>query len=261
MTATTLATERPTTRAVPRVSQGGVLAVVRLHLVNRMQLVWQPLMIFGFIFAVNAAIWAIVSSATSASAAGISEGTLWSGGTSFVLVWQLMVAVQAMNRTFAFALGMGATRRDYYLGTVTALTLTSACWAVLIGVLGAVEDATDGWGLGGHLFSVTYFGDDGPVARAWYFFLLAIFFAFLGTVAGALFVRWHTWGVLAFSATLTVLLLGALAWLLVGHGWHDFAGFLSRLGFAGSYPLLLVPTVLSGVLGWLALRGATAKSG
>lgn len=258
MSATTIATSLPVTRAT-HPGRGRVLAVVRLHLVNRYQLVYQPLAIFAFIFAINAAIWAIVGSATGGSA-GIAEGTVWSGGTSFVMVWQLLVAVQAMNRTFAFALGMGSTRRDYYLGTAITLTVSSAAWSILIGVLAVIENATHGWGLNGHLFAVKYFGD-GTLTRVWYVFLLMLFFSFLGTVAGAVFVRWRTWGLLGFAAVMVLILLGVAAWLVVGHGWHGFADFLGRLGFAGSYPLLLVPVVISGILGWTALRGATAKSG
>jgi len=253
------------TIAAPAVRPTGrnrILAVFRLYFANPTQMVWQPLLILAFIFAVNWLIWLIVAVSSSGSATeGMSTGTSWSGATAFAFVWPLVVATQAMNRTFPFALGFAATRRDFYLGTALALVAMCAGLAILIGVLAAVEDATNGWGLGGHMFAVTYFGADGPFARTWYVFLLMLCFAFLGSVSGALYVRWRTWGILAFGAALAVLIIGTLAIVALTNGWADVFGFFAGLGFAGSYPLLLIPTVLSGIVGWAAIRGATARSG
>ena len=253
-----IAFEAPQTRPLGR---NRIIAVFRLFFVNPTQMVWQPLMIYAFVFGVNWLIWLVASLAPDVEASGMEQGTRWSGASAFAFVWQLVVAVQAMNKTFPFALGLGATRRDYYLGTALALVTMSAAWAVLIGLLALVEDATGGWGLGGHMFAVNYFGDDGPLMRTWYVFLLMLFFASLGTVAGALFVRWRTWGLLAFFAVIVVLLVGGFAWILLSDGWGAVGAFFAGNGFSGSYPLLLVPVAVSGVLGWAALRGATAKSG
>jgi len=237
-----------------------ILAVLRLHFANPTQMVWQPLGIFAFVFAVNWVIWFIASSADPSGVEGMSTGTSWSGASAFAFVWQLVVAVQAMNKTFPFALGLGSTRRDFYLGTALAMAVMSAGWAILIGVLALVEDATGGWVVGGHMFSVVYFGDDGPLARVWYVFLLMLFFAFVGTVAGSLFVRWRTWGLLGFGAVMAILLVGGLALASFLNGWAAIGRFFLSLGFAGAYPLLLIPIVVAGVIAWAALRGATARS-
>jgi len=246
--------------SVTRTTPSRILPVLRLHFVNPVVTVWTPLMIYSFIFAVNWLIWLTVSLATTDGTEGMTQGTQWSGASMFIFVWLLVLAVQAMNQSFHFALGFGATRRDYYLGTVVALVVSAAGWAIVFGALSAIEDATGGWGLGGHMFSVFYFGDDGPIARTWYAFLVMLFFASLGLVAGALFVRWRTFGIIGFFAVLVLVIVGSIAAILLSHTGEEVAGFIGRLGFAGSYPLLLVPVVIAGALGFVALRGATARS-
>ncbi|OJX70102.1 MAG: hypothetical protein BGO95_03535 [Micrococcales bacterium 73-13] len=252
------------TTAVPADTRAGgpsrILAVFRFHFVNPTIVAWMPLGITGIIFAMNWAIWFIVHTATTEGGEEMSNGTSWSGASMFIFVWLLVLAVQAMNRTFHLALGLGATRRDYYLGTVAALLVACAGWAIVFGVLGLVEDATGGWGLNGHMFASVYFGDDGPFARTWYVFLLMLFFASLGLVAGALWVRWRTWGILGFGVVLGFLLIGGLAWIALTNAWAQVGAFFAGLGFAGAYPLLLIPVVVAGLLGFLALRRATARS-
>lgn len=252
-TATTHATA-PTTKRSNR-----VLAVFKLHFANPTTVLWMPLGILGLIFTMNWLLWLIIAAAAG-EGDGVTEGTAWSGASMFIFVWLLVVAVQAMNRTFHFALGFGAARKDYYLGTVGALVLTSAGWSIVVATLAVIEESTKGWGLGGHMFASIYFGDDGPFARLWYIFLLMLFFMSLGLVAGAAFVRWKTLGLLAFFAVLGFALIGGIAWLALTDSWIAFGSFFATLGFAGAYPLLLIPVVVSSLIGYLALRRATARS-
>jgi hypothetical protein len=248
----------PTTRPA---SQSRIPAVFRLHFANPTTVAWMPLWIYGTIFAINWLIWLIVYFASAPEdRAGIGRGTSWSGASLFIFVWLLVMAVQSMNRTFHLALGFGSTRRDYYLGTALALVLVSAGWAIVFGILGAIEDATNGWGLNGHMFAPIYFGDDGPFARTWYVFLLMLFFTSIGLVAGAAWVRWRTFGVIGFFTIIAFLLIGSIAWITFAGAWAQFGSAMQTLGFAGVYALLLVPTVIAGVVGYLALRRATARS-
>jgi hypothetical protein len=98
--------------------------VARLHFANPWNMVVVPWMIIGFVFVVNLAIWIIIHAASDGSTS--LAGTKWAGSTFYIFVYFIVVAVQAMNRTFAFALGYSATRRDYYLGTALAFTVQSA---------------------------------------------------------------------------------------------------------------------------------------
>ena len=236
-------------------------AVFKLHYANPTTVAWMPLWIYGTIFAMNWLIWLIIFNASSPEGrVGMSTGTAWSGASLFIFVWLLVLAVQAMNRTFHLALGFGSTRRDYYLGTAAALVLACAGWAIVFGIMGALEEATNGWGLGGHMFAPIYFGDDGPIARTWYVFLVMLFLTSIGLVAGAAWVRWRTFGVIGFFTIVAFLLIGGLAWVALTDSWPELGAAMQTLGFSGVYALLLVPTAIAGLIGYLALRRATARS-
>src|SRR5690554_4877023 len=99
-----------------------VLNVTRLHLTNKFPMMVLPLLILGFIFLVNLLIWLLIRSvAGPESAPDVTEGMQFSGASSFIFVYMMVVAVQAVNLTFPFALGYSVTRRDFYLGTSVML--------------------------------------------------------------------------------------------------------------------------------------------
>ena len=86
-----------------------ILNVVRLHLANPWTAVIMPWLIFGAIFALNWSIWLIVWTAASpADRADVSDGLQWNGAVFYFFVYMLIVAAQAMNATFSYALGLGA---------------------------------------------------------------------------------------------------------------------------------------------------------
>ena len=64
------------------------------------------------------------------------------GGSTFVFVYMMVVAVQAMNQTFSFVVGLGATRRDYFAGTSLTFVALSVIFGVGIALLVLVERAT-----------------------------------------------------------------------------------------------------------------------
>jgi len=235
----------------------------RLHFANPATTIFMPLGILGIIFAANWGIWWIVgrSIGEDAEARGdFAEGTQWSGAVTFVFVWMLVVAVQAMNRTFPLALGYGATRRHYYTGTVLAFLALSAGWAVILSVLAVLEEVTAGWGLGGRMFSAIYFSSDGPWLRTWYFFVLLLSFFGVGALTGSLYVRWKQYGIVGFFTALAFLAIGGGALIAVTNSWQRVGEFFVSLGFAGVFALLLVPTLVAVAGGYLALRKAPARN-
>jgi hypothetical protein len=125
------------------------------------------------------AIWAILDVSVSMDSGEAVDGTQWSGAATFIFVYMAVVAAQAITVTFPFALGYSVTRREYYLGTSLLFLLVSAGYAVVLAVLAAIEDATGGWGLGGHTFTAIYFGDEGGLIRLFVFFSLFLFFFFV----------------------------------------------------------------------------------
>lgn len=254
---TTIALERPA-GALARITR-----VVRMNLANPWTTVVMPWIVIGSIFLLNYGIWWIIYLSADAEAhANASEGMQWSGASSWVFFYMLVVAAQAMNFTFPLALGFGSTRRDFYLGSALTFVLLSAAYSVALTILSAIESATDGWGLGGKMFTAIYFGGADLVIwqRLIIFFCVMLFFFFVGAAVATVFVRWRATGLVAFFILLGVLLVGAIALITFTGSWPAIGEF-----FVVSQPLgvalwLLVPTAIAGTAGYLVLRRATPRS-
>jgi hypothetical protein len=247
-----------TTAALGRTSR-----IVRLHLANPRTTIVLPALIVGAIFLMTLAIWTLISANLDPSeAAEASEGTQYSGASSWIFVYMLIVAVQAMNLTFPLALGYGSTRRDFYLGSALTFVLLSAGWAVGLTILSGLETLTGGWGVGLHMFTAIYFG--GGEMELWQrlvvFFCVMLFFFFTGAAFGAVYVRWKATGLIVAFIALGALLVGAIALFTYTRSWDVVGAFFAQAQVLGTALWLLVPTAIGGVIGYLVLRHATPRS-
>lgn len=237
-----------------------ITRVVKLHFANPWPILITPWMIMGFIFVANLAIWWMITTIASPDdAADAVDGFQYSGASGFVFVYMLVVAIMSMNQTFAFALGFGATRRDYYLGTALTFVILSAIFTAGFVVLGAIERATGGWGLGGRMFTPAYLGDQWYV-QAFCVFAALLFFFFVGSISGAIYVRYKSFGVTLFWCLVALGIVGGAALLTLTSNWEAFGKFFADAGFVGGYAWSLVPTVLAAVAGFFVLRRATPRS-
>jgi len=237
-----------------------VLNVVKLQLANPWTAIVTPWMILGYIFLANLLIWIIIAATTSGSdAADARRGLGYSGASFYIFVYMMVLAIQMFSITFRFALGLGVTRRDYWLGSALTFVIIAAMFSVGISLLGVIERATGGWWLGGRMFSAVYFGDDGW-QRLLVFFFGLLFFLFIGSLFAAVWVRWKATGMIVLFGGLGVLIIGAIAWFSFTRTWNSFGDV-----FAGATPLsiaswLLVPAVIAAGAGFLILRRATARA-
>jgi len=259
MTTATLAESASKTHEPP---SNRVLAVLRLHFVNINTTIAVPWMIMGFIFLVNLAIWALIfTSVTSESdRADVEQGLTWSGASFFVFVYMAVVAIQAINLTFPFAQGYSVTRRDFYLGTSIAFVLLAAFYAAGLTVLSVLEDATGGWGFGGHMFTSVYFGVGPWYTRFVLFFVLLLFFFFVGAAFAAVYVRWKANGMIVLFAAITLLVVAAGALVTLVDAWPAVGGWFDDNGVNGVILWSLVPTVVAGITGYFVLRRATPRN-
>jgi hypothetical protein len=254
---TTVVPTRAATTPISRITR-----IVKLNLTNPWTTIILPWLIIGAIFALSYGIWLIIFANISAEdASNAGEGMQYSGASSWIFVYMMVIAVQAMNLTFPLALGYGVTRRDFYLGSSLTFVLLSAMYAVGLTILATIEEATNGWGLGGRMFTAIYFGGDDVVwwSRLLTFFFILLFFFFLGASVATLYVRWKANGLVAYFLALGVLAVGAVAFLTYTDNWGLVGDFLS-LGALGVSAWLLVPTALAGIAGYLVLRRATPRS-
>ncbi|GAB3608636.1 hypothetical protein GCM10027414_07610 [Humibacter ginsengiterrae] len=230
--------------------------VTRLHFANRFSMIALPWMVLGFIYLVNIVIWISIFSATGKPL----EGTQWSGSTFYFYVYFGVVAVQAMNLTFRFAMGLSATRRDYFLGTLLAFVILGAMITIVCTVLSYVEEWTHGFGMNGHMFSNVYFGS-GPLWQRLFTCFGAFLFCFaLGSIAGSVFVRWRVNGLYLLGAIVAVLSVAFVATATLAGSWPAVGQWFLQMRTVGVVAWSLIPTVIAGVAGYFVLRKAPSRA-
>ena len=247
----------------PAATRGGgsrIWAVVRLQFTNPWTVIILPWIILTAILLLNLGIWWIIySNLSPADLANAQEGTQYSGAISYAFVYMMVVAVQAINGYFPFALGYGVTRRDYYLGAALSFVLLSVYYSLGFTVFSLIEDATDGWWVGGTMFTAVYFGEN-PLQRLFIFFAILMFFFFIGSAVAAVYVRWKSLGMIVFFAALAFLLLAVGALLTATESWPAVGAWFEANGFIGTFAWTLVPTAIAAITGYFILQRATPKS-
>lgn len=241
-----------------------ILAVVRLHLVNRYSVFAVPWMIMGGIFVVNVAIWWIIFASVSSEAdrADARDGLEFSGALFYIFVYMLVLGIQAVAYTFPFALGFSVTRRDFWLGSALTFVALSAVYSAGLTILADIEVATDGWGLGGSMFATFYFGgaDASWIERFGLYFATYLFFYFVGAAIATIYQRWRNNGMLALFGTLGLVLIAGIALVSFTNSWPAVGAWFDTSGPSGVIAWSLVPTVVAAITGYFILRRATPKN-
>ncbi len=233
---------------------------VRLHLANPWPTLIVPWLVFAAVFTLNLLTWYIITLAAG-DTRNLSSGAFdRNGGVTWVLVFLTVMAVQAMSLTFRFALGIGMTRRDYYIGTVAYLAFLASTYAAGIVVLAQIERLTNGWGLGGRFFA-PWFLADLPAWQLWYLNMVAgMLLAMLGVAAGAVQVRWKTPGLYLFIGGISLLMVAAVWLMTVTESWGNLGAYLANHSSVALATWTLPVTALCGVCGYLVIRRATPRA-
>jgi hypothetical protein len=255
MTAVTMAPLAPR-----NASLGRIVHAARLHAANPWTTLVLPWLIYAAIFGLTYAIWRTIVMGAGGLENLNPDAFMYNGGGTWVLFYMLVVAVQAMNLTFKFALGLCLTRREYYLGTSVYFVLLSLMYATGITLAGLVERATDGWGLNGSFF-VPFFLRDAPVGQVWFtwFGLFTLFF-FVGAAVATVFVRWGANGLIVFFASLALLLV-ATVWSIVNFGIAgDIGAWFAARSLNELVGVALVVSAVSGLVGYGLMRRATPRA-
>jgi hypothetical protein len=232
-----------------------ILNVVMLHTTNPWTTIILPWLITLAIFGLNYAIWALVSRAAGPDLE--ADAFANNGGVTWILVYMMVVAIQAMSASFRFALGMSVTRRDYYLGSALYFVILSAVYAAGFTALGWIERVTNGWGVGGYFFAP--FGSDSQPLwlHAYAFLVLLLMFFFVGAASAGVWMRWKVSGLLTELLGIAVILVGLAWWVTEASAWGTVGEF-----FTGNSPFAILSwtlpvTVGAGLAGFALLRRAT----
>jgi hypothetical protein len=224
------------------------LAVAHMHLVDRVTLFVMPFAICASAFVLNIVLWMFVP----------VDGRN-TGAASSLHFFVLAAAVLAVLRGLPFALGMGASRRAFVLGTsLTGLVLAGAMGTALA-ILRRIEEVSNGWGRQGHFFDFPWMHQSSWFV-VWVMLMLSIGACF---AVGALMASiWARFGMvsLVIGGPIAVLVFGGLAVLTsVQHWWGNvWTWFGDQTPLATSGWLVLLVLATTG-LTWTTLRRVTAR--
>lgn len=252
-----IATAAPAlTAPAPRPFLARALAVVRLLVANPWISVLVPVGILSFIFALNYVLFRILSSRAA-------EGGEWSattGGISFVYIYVLILAVTSVNQSFPLALGLGATRREFSVGTGIYFGAAGILIAAVIATAAEIEIATDGWGIPFQFFSLAGVGVDSWGALFAFSLLMLALAVSIGFMTAVVYVRWKARGMYVYWIVVTLLVLGVLAYLVSIDDWGVIGRFIVEAQALGVALWSLVLTVPFALVGYALLRGAVPPS-
>lgn len=230
--------------------------VTRLHFSNKWQTIGVPWLAVSVIFLANFVIWWLITSAQQPDDATSS----YNGASAYLFVYMLVVAIQAMSRTFSFALGFSVTRRDYYRGTLLAFVLYSVSYGAALTLLSYVEEWTNGWGVGLGMFRTVFFGADALWMRLFIYVAAFLIFSLIGIACGTLYVRWRANGLITLGVTAALLLIGSVALATLTKSWGQVGEWFVTAGVVGITAWLLLFSVLLTIFGYFVLRRATPKN-
>lgn len=231
--------------------------IVRLHAVTPSVFFGIPWMILGGAWAVTIVIALIISSA------GGSPEDLEGMRYSWAVVspqWYLVaVGVQAVGLTLSFALGFGATRRDFWLGTSLMFVLVALMFAVSIATLVQLEIATGGWGVGAHMFNALWYGQTNWLVDFYTTFALQLMVLFMGAFATTVFLRWRMRGMMTLLFGTLVIVLATVAGLTWSDAWPAVFTWFGSIGIVGVFSILLALSAIFAIVGYLVIRRATPR--
>lgn len=239
----------------PRGTARRIVTVARLHATNPWTTLILPWLITFAIFGLNFAIWTLVSRAAGPDLE--TDAFANNGGVSWILVYMMVVAIQAMSASFRFALGMSVTRRDYYLGSGLYFAALSAIYAAGFTALGWIERLADGWGVEGYFFAPFGTASEPLWLHAYAFFVLLLMFFFIGSASAGVWMRWKVSGLLTELLGIAVIVVGLAWWITAARAWGTVGGFFTDSSIFALLSWTLPVTALSALVGYGLLRKAT----
>lgn len=224
----------------------------RLQFIVR-QMIWVPLMVFVVAWAIALGITAWIHSIVAQDDAA---ATAFYTGASQATLWTLaFMAAYAASHTFPFALALSYSRRVYMAGTALALLALSAGFGVLFALGAALEQATDGFGIGSYTFALPYLMQDGVLGAGLFATAVALVVMLIGFGAAMLYKRVSVMQMWMLILSLVVVLAVVALLITQNGGWPTvWQWFVAQTPLALSAWLLGSAVVLTGLDYWLIRR-------
>ncbi|RIV38027.1 hypothetical protein [Micromonospora radicis] len=225
-----------------------VLTVARLQFVAWPLVFGWPWGILALSFLVNLALFGSIGDVDPAPV---------TGGLSSIYIVMLVACVTTITQDFPFIIGLGVSRRSFYLGNLLQFGAQAVAYAAVLYLLAVVEEATGGWGIELTFFGLPLLLVDNPVLRYLAFAIPFLLLGLLGIAIALVFKRWGVNGMLTLSAA-AIVGFGGLGVLATWRGWWPAIGgwFADQSGGAllVGYPALLA--VPLAAVSYLIIRRA-----
>ncbi|MFD4421235.1 hypothetical protein ACFWN7_07000 [Agromyces sp. NPDC058484] len=231
--------------------------IVRLHTVNPSIFFIVPTLILAGAWAVTMFVAYLIIGVAGVPAEETAFTYSWA-----VLSpqWYLIVVgVQAIAFTFPFALGFGATRRDYWVGTGLMFVLISLMYAATIATLLMLERATGGWWIGAGMFDALWYVGADWLTAFYTTFSLQLLVLFIGAAVTTVFMRWRMKGMIILLFGSVAAVLSLVAGLTLTESWPAVFAWLGSIGLVGVFTVVLGLAAACSVAGYLVIRRATPR--
>lgn len=224
-----------------------IVSAARLQAANPVVSLGVPWMVVSISFAINLAIWGLADLDSNPDA---SSNT---GGLASLYITVVVVCAQMVTQVFPFAMALSLSRHTYHLGTALAALAQSLVFAVVLTILTAVEDATNGWGVGLDFWAPGAIDVGNPLLQVVVFAVPLLAAAFLGVGIGVVFKRWGAMGLYTLTIA-TLLVVGtavvAITWR---EAWGDTWAWLTDRSVESM--TIALPLALAVVLAAVTYRG------
>lgn len=227
-----------------------VLGAARLQLVNPWASIGILWAIVGLVFVVNLAIWGLADVDDLA-------GDSTTGGLLALYITVLITFIQAVTMMFPLAMSLSLSRRLFYLGTALVAIGEAIVFGVALAALTAVENATNGWGVGLDFWAPGPIDVGNPALQVLIFAVPLVAVAFAGIGVGVLYKRWGMPGVYAMSAA-TIIGTGTLVLVLTWRSaWDELGAWLADRSIESfTLGMPAVATLALAALAYLGIRRA-----
>lgn len=188
-----------------------------------------------------------------------SQEEIYTGGVSSIFIYLFVIGIVMPPQTFAFALGMGVRRKDYFLGTTVMAMLFSVGSSVLLLLLSQIEQGTNQWGVGLHFFNLPFINEGSLFIQWLTFTLLFLCLFFGGLLIASVYRKFGKNGMFVFFGAILLVFLVAPLLITYFEGWDDIgrwilASFHSMNDFA---PWLLLKAAIMALASYLLLLRST----
>ena len=224
------------------------VGVGKMQLINKWTFLGIPAVIIAGSFLLSAVIWALIPDSVGVKYSGAGQAVMW---------YFFGLGIQSLTLSFPFSQGLSVSRRNFFLGTVGLFTVLAAAISAFYVILGFVEQATNGWGLQGRMFAISWVADRSWFSQWFFYFVLMMFLFLLGFWAATVYKRWQATGVLVMSLSAAVLLVGAVALITLQGWWPAVGAWIITLTPLSIGALAFAFVLVLGFAAFTTLRRAT----